>query len=245
MNETNFLLTLESDYNNSLSNSLFLSSKIRTLNKESEFIKNVLLNTNTSINSESEFFNSVNEQIALYENALKINNHNLTILQSQKNKQQNFLYDKSKGYLKTFLNLRNEKDKRLFIGVEKDNNVYITIDKRQNITKSDLSLFLRKLYLKGIINKNEYRKAIKHNVLSENVRNRLNLYLSHVLAKTSHKKHLLSNNRANRYKYEFNPISKCLIKFRSFAPYFEEDFINKEILNKIKAENQIYIYHKA
>ena len=158
-----------------------------------------------------------------------------------KNKLYSSIYDKSKPYLKNYLQILEEKSRRLYIATEKDTSEYITIDKRQNISKADINLFLKKLLLKGLISKNEYRKATKYKTYSENVRERVYFFF-HTINKTGHKKHTLSNNKSNRAKYEYHADFKRLIKFRSFAIHFKQSFINKEIRHKISHEKRLYTY---
>lgn len=163
----------ERDFYNSLSVSLLLSSEIKRIKEDINFIKSILEQQNATPESEESFFNQAEQQINKYQNALILNNQKINTLYSLKRKLNNSLYDKSKPYLKNFKRFLEDKQKRLYVKTEQDTSVYITIDKRQNLSKADINLFVKRLYLKGVISKNEYRKAIKYSVLNHAVRQRL------------------------------------------------------------------------
>jgi len=207
-----------------------------------------------TLNKQIKLFNLGKQKIEEYQKLIEETKREINTLILKKNNLIGYVY--SQKYLKSYSDFLEEKRNRLIIRQEEDLNNYSLIDKRQNILKSDVKLFLKKLFLKGIIKKTEYRNAIRHNKLNDNLFNRIQ-YFNREQAKTGHKKILLGTEKQNRQKYIYCDFLKKCVKYRIPTIFSLEEqerkgknteqkqnAINKEIRHKIRQERKIYAITK-
>jgi len=239
---------LNSDYNKLLLSKSFFKLQseilINGLYSDIEFIRK-----ETDDNSDNKFILNAYAQIERYktelQNKLNILTPQIDLIHGKRNKALSSIYDDLNNFKFKYSEILNYKKGVVYIAREHDLNEYITIDKRQSLTKSNLSQFIKRLLLKGLCSKNEYRKAIKHGVYSENIKQRTNFFLSHKVNKHGHKKNYsYLTARRKRDKSIYEKHGDILIKFKPYAKYFYNSFIDGEILRKINAEKKIYSYCK-
>lgn len=250
MNTLFYFGVVENALNRVFSTTLFYSQQIKQI-KENILLLNSLISTlennnakriNKQVRRNRENFLTNEEELTFYKNALKTERLKAKIIHDKRTEFQSFLYDNSSRFLSRFIGEKKERAEKFFIVREQDKNAYNLLDDRYLLTKADEELKIKELYHRRVISKTEYRNATRRKIYSENLTERLNIWRTHKLNRTSHKKYMLSSKKSNMGKYEYSEEFKRLIKIKKYAHTLEQNTtqtIRAEIIKKIKAERRI------
>jgi hypothetical protein len=251
---------IEEAVNRCYSINLFYSSQIRETKEQINNILEIITFTketekaqNKAVRRNRETFFLIEEDLKKYREALKIEQIKLNILNTKRNEFRAFIYtDKTKFY-KTYLEEKQRRNNNKSpIIREQDNNIYYAIDSRFKLTRSDLNLKIRELFLTKKISKTEYKKATKGQlkkdasgkerrifIYSQNLKERIYLWRKTRLQKIGHKKHTLK--KKTLYLLEYDNKRRILTKVK----LYKDDLLlsgfdlEAEIKTKIQAEKNI------
>lgn len=241
----------------SLSQSFSLFSKLLTT-------KHAIKQSIDNINDTLDLFNSIDTEHKEHKARAIINAQitKATTEQTQNIDDINKTYSLKKSQLHSIFNttLKNlytdfiikEHDKKHKVFFKFENTESIVIDNRKSIArKSNLKFIVDKIYLSDIdkttqrINKNEYRKFKRYGIVSDNIRQRIQIYLTNTLNKVSHTKQHATLRAKRHYKHnEYSETFKRVIPLKKGYEYLNLSYIERDIKRKIEREQTFFIYSK-
>jgi len=212
----------------------------KSISENNELLDNSIecytfIKENNTNNTEQNILNSLSEQIIyLYSFVEQLQNIKITLLKEQLN-----------IYKQSIENKHNATKQNTLMFTDNDKNEYITIDKRQTLEKNNISLFIKKSWIKGTISKTEYRNFTRRKIQSQNITERIHAYITHNVLKLSHKKQYSYLSQSFKSFKEYALIDNQRIRLNNVSEYLNFDFILLEIQKKRNSENNIFTYNNA